>query len=169
MYREQVRAEDIKLKDLERGLFKPPKKELKYLQRHNGDRERHYIYLDPIPSEMRALILMELCTVQIDWKMLTTLRPKTKIEEEYYSKCDDMTDACASVRRPPLIISLFWQAHRTGQATDQDRTARQARGCAESGRAQSEKQVGRGGNAADHLRRVRRRVLQWSYVLRLQL
>lgn len=83
----QVRTEDIKIKDLERGLFKPAKKELKYLQRNNGDRERQYIYMDPVPNEMRSLILMELCTVQIDWKMLTTLRPKTKIEEEYYSKC----------------------------------------------------------------------------------
>lgn len=83
----QVRSEDIKIKDLERGLFKPSKKELKFLQRNNGDRERQYIYMDPIPNEMRSLILMELCTVQIDWKMLTTLRPKTKIEEEYYSKC----------------------------------------------------------------------------------
>lgn len=54
--------------------------------RHNGDRERQYIYLDPIPSEMRPVVLIELCTVPIDWKMLTTLRPKTKIEEEYYSK-----------------------------------------------------------------------------------
>lgn len=59
---------------------------MKYLLRHNGDRERQYIYLDPIPSEMRPVVLIELCTVPIDWKMLTTLRPKTKIEEEYYSK-----------------------------------------------------------------------------------
>lgn len=83
----QVRPEDIKIKDHDKsGLFKPPKKELKYLQRHNGERERQYVYLDPVPAEMRSLMIMELCTVPIDWKMLTTLRPKTKIEEEYYSK-----------------------------------------------------------------------------------
>lgn len=81
-----MRPEDIKIKDADSGLFKPPKKETKYLLRHNGDRERHYVYLDPIPAEMRPLMIMELCTVPIDWKMLTTLRPKTKIEEEYYSK-----------------------------------------------------------------------------------
>lgn len=82
----QVRPEDIKIKDQESALFKPNKKELKHLLRHNGDRERPYVYLDPIPTEMRSLMIMELCTVPIDWKMLTTLRPKTKIEEEYYSK-----------------------------------------------------------------------------------
>lgn len=83
----KVRPEDIKIKDHDKsGLFKPSKKELKYLLRHNGERERHYVYLDPIPAEMRSLMILELCTVPIDWKMLTTLRPKTKIEEEYYSK-----------------------------------------------------------------------------------
>ena len=54
--------------------------------RHKGEKELQYIYLDPIPVEMRSVMIMELCTVPIDWKMLTTLRPKTKIEEEYYSK-----------------------------------------------------------------------------------
>ncbi|XP_055314187.1 uncharacterized protein LOC129575189 [Sitodiplosis mosellana] len=82
----KVRPEDIKIKDPDSGLFKPTKKETNYLLRHNGERERQYTYLDPIPAEMRSLKIKELCTVPIDWKMLTTLRPKTKIEEEYYSK-----------------------------------------------------------------------------------
>lgn len=76
----------MKIKDHESVAFKTPKKEFKYLLRHNGEKERQYIYLDPVPAEMRSLMIMELCTVPIDWKMLTTLRPKTKIEEEYYSK-----------------------------------------------------------------------------------
>lgn len=82
----QVRPEDIKIKDPEHALFKPPRKETRYLLLHNGDRDRAYLYLDPIPLEMRPVGILELCTVPIDWKMLTTLRPKTKIEEEYYSK-----------------------------------------------------------------------------------
>lgn len=82
----KVRTEDIKIKEQESGLFTIPKKEFKYLIRHNGEREKSYVYLDPVPVEMRSIVIMELCTVPIDWKMLTTLRPKTKIEEEYYSK-----------------------------------------------------------------------------------
>lgn len=82
----KVRTEDIKIKEQDSGLFSIPKKELKYLIRHNGEREKSYVYLDPVPTEMRSIVIMELCTVPIDWKMLTTLRPKTKIEEEYYSK-----------------------------------------------------------------------------------
>lgn len=81
-----MRPEDLKIKDLESGQFTTPKKELKYLLRHNGERERSYVYLDPIPAEMRPIAIMELCTVPIDWKMLTTLRPKSKLEEDYYSK-----------------------------------------------------------------------------------
>lgn len=82
----KVRPEDIKIKEQESGLFRPPKKETRYLLFHNGDRERQYTYLDPIPSEMRPIAISELCTVPIDWKMLTAFRPKTKIEEDYYSK-----------------------------------------------------------------------------------
>lgn len=61
---------------------------MKYLMRHNGEREKLYTYLDPIPIEMRPVVIMELCAVPIDWKMLTTLRPKVKLEIEYYSKYD---------------------------------------------------------------------------------
>lgn len=84
----KVRTEDIKIKEQESGLFSIPKREFKYLIRHNGDREKLYVYLDPVPVEMRSIVIMELCTVPIDWKMLTTLRPKTKVEEDYYSKFD---------------------------------------------------------------------------------
>lgn len=81
----QVRSDEIKIKDKDFN-FKTPKRELKYLQRHNGERERFYEYLNPVPVEMRPLVIMEICAVPIDWKMLTTLRPKLKIEVEYYSK-----------------------------------------------------------------------------------
>lgn len=81
----QVRSDEIKIKDKDWG-FKTPKKEVKYLCRHNGEREKAYVYLDPIPVEMRQVVIMELCAVPIDWKMLTILRPKSKIEEDYYSK-----------------------------------------------------------------------------------
>lgn len=81
----QVRSDEIKIRDKD-FHFKTPKRELKYLQRHNGEREKLYEYLNPVPVEMRPLVIMELCAVPIDWKMLTTLRPKLKIEVEYYSK-----------------------------------------------------------------------------------
>lgn len=81
----KVRPEEIKIKDKD-FAFKTPKKEQKYLIRHNGEREKLYQYMDPIPVEMRQIVIMELCTVPIDWKMLTTLRPKLKMDEEYYSK-----------------------------------------------------------------------------------
>lgn len=81
----KIRPEDIKLKEKD-FTFKMTKKEYKHLIKTNGERDKFYQYLDPIPVEMRAIVLMELCTVPIDWKMLTTLRPKTKIEEDYFSK-----------------------------------------------------------------------------------
>lgn len=81
----KVRTDEIKIKDKD-FTFKTPKKEQKYLVRHSGEREKLYQYMDPIPMEMRQIVIMELCTVPIDWKMLTTLRPKLKMDEEYYSK-----------------------------------------------------------------------------------
>lgn len=82
----KVRSEDIKIKDKD-WSFKCPRKEVKALLKSNGERERPYTYLDPIPSEMMGGIkISDLCLVPIDWKMLTTLRPKNKIDEDFFSK-----------------------------------------------------------------------------------
>lgn len=35
---------------------------------------------------MKSMRLDDLCSVDIQWKMLTSLRPKTKLDEEYYTK-----------------------------------------------------------------------------------
>lgn len=87
-----------------------PKKEVKYLCRHNGERERAYVYLDPIPVEMRQVVIMELCAVPIDWKMLTILRPKSKIEEDYYSKYTNVFCLISSLFLIPCPLkgSLNW-------------------------------------------------------------
>ncbi|XP_030569521.1 uncharacterized protein LOC115768925 [Drosophila novamexicana] len=85
----KVRAEEIKIREKDYS-FKMPKKEMRKLLKHNGEREALYTYADPMPSEMKDVVLMELCAVPIDWKMLTTLRPKSKLEEEYFSRMVEM-------------------------------------------------------------------------------
>jgi len=85
----KVRAEEIKIREKDYA-FKMPKKEMRKLMRANGEREALYTYADPVPSEMKDVVLMELCAVPIDWKMLTTLRPKNKQEEEYFSRMVEM-------------------------------------------------------------------------------
>ncbi|XP_022218316.1 uncharacterized protein LOC111071339 [Drosophila obscura] len=85
----KVRAEEIKLRDKDYA-FKMPKKEMRKLLKSNGVREPLYTYADPVPTEMKDVVLMELCAVPIDWKMLTTLRPKNKQEEEYFSRMVEM-------------------------------------------------------------------------------
>uniref|UniRef100_A0AAG5DKI0 Uncharacterized protein n=1 Tax=Anopheles atroparvus TaxID=41427 RepID=A0AAG5DKI0_ANOAO len=81
----KVRSEEIRFKEKEYG-FKMQKKELKMLMKNGGERDKLYAYMDPIPGEMRNLVILELCSVPIDWKMLTSQRPKTKVEEDYFSK-----------------------------------------------------------------------------------
>lgn len=85
----RVKGEEIKIKEKDYS-FKPSKKEIKKLLKKNGKRDLMYMYMNPIPLEMREIILTDLYTVPIDWKMLTTLRPKTKIEEEYFSRLVEM-------------------------------------------------------------------------------
>ncbi|KAH8258626.1 hypothetical protein KR038_002229 [Drosophila bunnanda] len=85
----KVRAEEIKIREKDYA-FKMPKKEMRKLMRSNGEREALYTYADPVPGEMKDVVLMELCAVPIDWKMLTTLRPKNKQEEEYFSRMVEM-------------------------------------------------------------------------------
>ncbi|XP_050079059.1 uncharacterized protein LOC126565892 [Anopheles maculipalpis] len=81
----KVRSDEIRFKEKEYG-FKMQKKELRMLMKNSGERDKLYAYMDPIPAEMRNLVIMELCSVPIDWKMLTSQRPKTKVEEDYFSK-----------------------------------------------------------------------------------
>ncbi|KAH8391121.1 hypothetical protein KR215_007348 [Drosophila sulfurigaster] len=85
----KVRAEEIKIREKDYA-FKMPKKEMRKLLKSNGERELLYTYADPVPGEMKDVVLMELCAVPIDWKMLTTLRPKSKQEEEYFSRMVEM-------------------------------------------------------------------------------
>ncbi|ALC44130.1 CG6216 [Drosophila busckii] len=85
----KVRAEEIKIRDKDYS-FKMPKKEMRKLLKASGERETVYSYADPVPSEMKDVVLMELCAVPIDWKMLTTLRPKSKMDEEYFSRMVEM-------------------------------------------------------------------------------
>lgn len=51
-----------------------------------GYEEKHFSFMDPIPVEMRGLKFEELCSVPIEWRMLTSIRPKSKLDEEYFNR-----------------------------------------------------------------------------------
>ncbi|KAG5679023.1 hypothetical protein PVAND_008626 [Polypedilum vanderplanki] len=51
----KVRPEEIKIKEKECKEFKLTKKELRCLKNSQGERERIYAYMDPIPVEMRCV------------------------------------------------------------------------------------------------------------------
>lgn len=68
----------IKIKD-KHFKFKSGKKDIKAMK-------ERYNFMDPLPGEMKNLKIDDLAAVSIDWKMLTTLRPKSKVEENYFSR-----------------------------------------------------------------------------------
>lgn len=75
---EKVGSENIKIRD--KGYkFKSGKKDLKIMK-------ESYLFMNPLPAEMQELKINDLAGVSIDWKMLTTLRPKNKTEENYFSR-----------------------------------------------------------------------------------
>ena len=45
-----------------------------------------YEFADPCPSSMRDVNISDLSSVNINWKMLTLARHKTKTDEEIFSK-----------------------------------------------------------------------------------
>ena len=45
-----------------------------------------YQFADPCPESMREVNITDLSAVNINWKMLTLARPKTKTDEEIFSK-----------------------------------------------------------------------------------
>lgn len=46
----------------------------------------NHSYPDPIPVAMQSVRILDLATVDINWKMLTVARPTTKLDEEYFTK-----------------------------------------------------------------------------------
>ncbi|XP_068618649.1 uncharacterized protein [Battus philenor] len=86
---EKVRNEDVKIKDKpEDQKTKTPKKEIRAYDKlgTRGYEEKHFTFMDPIPIEMQSLKFEELCAVPIEWRMLTSVRPKSKLDEEYFNK-----------------------------------------------------------------------------------
>lgn len=63
-------------------------KEQRKILKRNDPKNFYAAFANPIPIEMRSVCLKEMVTVQIDWRMLTNLRPRTKTEEEYFSRYD---------------------------------------------------------------------------------
>lgn len=74
---EKVRPEDFKFRD--KFTFKSGKKDVKSMK-------ETYAFMDPIPNEMSNLKIADLAAVAIDWRMLTNQRPKSKVDEEYFSR-----------------------------------------------------------------------------------
>lgn len=76
----------MKIKD--DNKTKTPKKEIKAYETlgTRGYEEKHFTFMDPIPVEMRGLKFEELCIVPIEWRMLTSIRPKLKMDEEFFNR-----------------------------------------------------------------------------------
>ncbi|XP_044006122.1 uncharacterized protein LOC122851137, partial [Aphidius gifuensis] len=79
---EKVKRDDVKVRDKDFS-WKTTKKELKSVERDWG-------YGDPVPPDMITLNLQELQQVAIDWRMLTPLRPKLRLDEEMFSRLVEM-------------------------------------------------------------------------------
>lgn len=84
----QVRSEDVKIKEKEDNKTKTSRKEIRAYEilGTRGYEEKHFTFMDPVPVEMRGLKFEELCAVPIEWRMLTSVRPKSKLDEEYYNR-----------------------------------------------------------------------------------
>lgn len=61
----KVRPEEIKIKEKECKEFKLSKKELKYLKNSQGEREKQYVYMDPVPTEMRLVSFFSQCYLRL--------------------------------------------------------------------------------------------------------
>lgn len=78
MRSEKVASEGVKLRD---------KFKINVIKHDKKIMNEEYTFMNPIPVEMRNLDLDDLASVSIDWRMLTTQRPKLKLEEDYFSRC----------------------------------------------------------------------------------
>lgn len=77
MRSEKISSESVKLRE---------KFKINTVKHDKKAMNEEYAFMNPIPVEMRNLDLDDLAAVSIDWKMLTTQRPKLKLEEDYFSR-----------------------------------------------------------------------------------
>lgn len=75
---EKVPVENIRFKE-KSFKFKSCKNDLRAMK-------EKYPFLNPLPNELNSLKISDLAAVSIDWRMLTSARPKTKAEENYFSR-----------------------------------------------------------------------------------
>lgn len=61
--------------------------------------KREFSYGDPIPPSMRSVRLEDLAAVEINWRMLTVCRPKTRLEEEIFSRIVELGKLRVSTRK----------------------------------------------------------------------
>ena len=74
-----MKPDEIRIQ--ERGFsWKPRAREIR------RQRRQRYPFANPIPIEMRHTSVASLAAVSIDWRMLTSDKPKAKQDEEYFSK-----------------------------------------------------------------------------------
>lgn len=91
---EEFRRMLEKVPDFKMRPEKVPPESIKLRDKFNIDVVKHdikamkepYAFMNPIPVELRDLDLNDLASVSIDWRMLSSKRPKTKVEEDYFSK-----------------------------------------------------------------------------------
>lgn len=87
-----MRFDDYKMRDTDFS-FTFNKKEAKQLAKHE------YTYGDPVPSSMRTIRLEDLAAVDINWRMLTMLRPANKLEEDIFSRLVELGKLRLSTER----------------------------------------------------------------------
>ncbi|XP_059483243.1 uncharacterized protein LOC132201249 [Neocloeon triangulifer] len=75
---EKVKPEELRIRDKDFTFKAPKSKSAKPSQEFN--------YCNPVPPCMQGVRLDDLCQVEINWKMLTTIRPKSKMDEELFSR-----------------------------------------------------------------------------------
>lgn len=91
---EEFRRMLERIPDFKMKPEKIPPESIKLRDKFNIDVVKHdikamkeqYAFMNPIPVELRELDLNDLASVSIDWRMLTSKRPKTKVEEDYFSR-----------------------------------------------------------------------------------
>ena len=75
-----------------------------------------YQFADPCPTSMRDVNITDLSSVNINWKMLTLARPKTKTDEEIFSKSEliflKFTRKITIIMNIALVLCILQQNYK---------------------------------------------------------
>ncbi|KAK2722937.1 uncharacterized protein LOC136034976 [Artemia franciscana] len=101
----KIRPEKVRVHEVKESISISECEDSSCFKLNNDPRKKAWLYSNPIPPSMQKASIPDLATKNIPWKMLTDAKPKTKTEEEYFTRLIELAKQNLSLKLHESKIS----------------------------------------------------------------